>query len=84
MVAFSNREVLVGEVAKRQAVTNVDRTISSGKERHMGTDWKVQIDDRAIPPGDFCAYLVKLKQDAEAYLGDTVTSAVITGRGLLQ
>ena len=71
-------EVLVGEVAKRQAVTNVDRTISSVK-RHMGTDWKVQIDDKSYTPQEISARILsKLKQDAEAYLGDTVTSAVIT------
>ena len=79
VVAFSKTgEVLVGEVAKRQAVTNVDRTISSVK-RHMGTDWKVQIDDKSYTPQEISARILsKLKQDAEAYLGDTVTSAVIT------
>ena len=79
VVAFSKTgEVLVGEVAKRQAVTNVDRTISSVK-RHMGTDWKVQSDDKSYTPQEISARILsKLKQDAEAYLGDTVTSAVIT------
>ncbi|HSV39682.1 MAG TPA: molecular chaperone DnaK [Nocardioidaceae bacterium] len=79
VVAFAkNGEVLVGEVAKRQAVTNVDRTIRSVK-RHMGTDWKVQIDDKTFTPQQISAFVLqKLKRDAEAYLGETVTDAVIT------
>ncbi|HEX7738305.1 MAG TPA: molecular chaperone DnaK, partial [Marmoricola sp.] len=79
VVAFSKSgEVLVGEVAKRQAVTNVDRTIRSVK-RHMGTDWKVKIDDKDFTPQQISAFILqKLKRDAEAYLGETVTDAVIT------
>ena len=79
VVAFAkNGEVLVGEVAKRQAVTNVDRTIRSVK-RHMGTDWKTQIDDKTFTPQQISAFVLqKLKRDAEAYLGETVTDAVIT------
>jgi len=79
VVAFSKQgEVLVGEVAKRQAVTNVDRTIASVK-RHMGTDWTVEIDDKKYTPQEISARtLGKLKKDAESYLGETVTDAVIT------
>ncbi len=79
VVAFAkNGEVLVGEVAKRQAVTNPDRTIRSVK-RHMGTDWKVDIDGKDYTPQQISrVILMKLKRDAEAYLGDTVTDAVIT------
>jgi molecular chaperone DnaK len=79
VVAFArNAEVLVGEVAKRQAVTNVDRTIRSVK-RHMGTDWKIQIDDKSFTAQQISAFILqKLKRDAEAYLGEKVTDAVIT------
>ncbi|ARJ06957.1 chaperone protein DnaK [Cnuibacter physcomitrellae] len=79
VVAFTkDGEVLVGETAKRQAVTNVDRTISSVK-RHMGTDWTVEIDGKKYTPQEISArILAKLKRDAESYLGDTVTDAVIT------
>lgn len=79
VVAFSKGgEVLVGEIAKRQAVTNVDRTISSVK-RHMGTDWKKKIDDKEYTAQEISARILsKLKHDAEEYLGDTVTDAVIT------
>jgi molecular chaperone DnaK len=79
VVAFAkNGEVLVGEVAKRQAVTNVDRTIRSVK-RHMGTDWKTTIDDKDFTPQQISAFVLqKLKRDAESYLGETVTDAVIT------
>ena len=79
VVAFSkDGEVLVGSVAKRQAVTNVDRTISSVK-RHMGTDWTTEIDGKKYTPQEISARtLMKLKADAEAFLNDTVTDAVIT------
>ena len=79
VVAFSKSgEILVGEIAKRQAVTNVDRTISSVK-RHMGTDWSVEIDGKKYTAQEISArILAKLKADAEAYLGETVTNAVIT------
>ncbi|MBV9445245.1 MAG: molecular chaperone DnaK [Streptosporangiaceae bacterium] len=79
VVAFAkNSEVLVGEVAKRQAVTNVDRTIRSVK-RQMGTDWTVTIDGKKYTPQQISAYiLMKLKRDAESYLGEKITDAVIT------
>ena len=79
VVAFAkNGEVLVGEVAKRQAVTNVDRTIRSVK-RHMGTNWTTDIDDKKYTSQEISARtLMKLKRDAEAYLGESVTDAVIT------
>ena len=79
VVAFSKSgEVLVGEVAKRQAVTNVDRTITSVK-RHMGTDWKKQIDDKTYTAQEISARVLgKLKRDAEEYLGEPVTDAVVT------
>lgn len=79
VVAFTkDGNVLVGETAKRQAVTNVDRTVSSVK-RHMGTDWKFQLDDKAYTPQEISArILMKLKRDAETYLGEEVTDAVVT------
>jgi molecular chaperone DnaK len=79
VVAFSKTgEVLVGEVAKRQAVTNVDRTIASVK-RHMGTDWTTEIDDKKYTAQEISARVLgKLKRDAEEYLGEPVTDAVIT------
>ncbi|MGI5251147.1 molecular chaperone DnaK [Actinacidiphila glaucinigra] len=79
VVAFAkNGEVLVGEVAKRQAVTNVDRTVRSVK-RHMGTDWKINLDGKDFNPQQMSAFILqKLKRDAEAYLGEKVTDAVIT------
>ena len=79
IVAFAkNGEVLVGEVAKRQAVTNVDRTIRSVK-RHMGTTWSVDIDGKKYTPQEISARILgKLKRDAEAYLGETVSDAVVT------
>ena len=79
VVAFAkDGEVLTGEVAKRQGVTNVDRTIRSVK-RHMGTDWSVEIDDKKFNPQQISAFVLqKLKRDAEAYLGEPVTDAVIT------
>ncbi len=79
VVAFSkDGERMVGQVAKRQAITNPDRTISSIK-RHMGSDYKVNIDGKAYTPQEVSAMILqKLKSDAEAYLGETVTEAVIT------
>ena len=79
VVAFSKTgEVLVGEVAKRQAITNPDRTVRSVK-RHIGTDWKIDIDGKNYSAQEISARILqKLKRDAEAYLGDTVTQAVVT------
>src|ERR671923_686162 len=79
VVAFAkNGEVLVGEVAKRQAVTNVDRTIRSVK-RHMGTDWKIELDGKPFNPQQISAFVLqKLKRDAESYLGEKITDAVVT------
>ena len=79
VVAFAkDGEVLVGEVAKRQAVTNADRTIRSVK-RHVGTNWNIEIDGKKYTSQEISArILMKLKRDAESYLGDTVTQAVIT------
>jgi len=79
VVAFaSGGDVLVGEIAKRQAITNPERTVRSIK-RHMGTDWKIDIDSKSYKPQEISARtLMKLKRDAEEYLGDTVTQAVVT------
>ena len=79
VVAFTkDGNILVGETAKRQAVTNVDRTVSSVK-RHMGTDWKFKVDEKEYTPQEISArILMKLKRDAETYLGESVTDAVIT------
>ena len=79
VVAFAkNGEILVGEVAKRQAVTNVDRTIRSVK-REMGSDWKREIDGKTFTAQQISAFVLqKLKRDAEAYLGETITDAVVT------
>src|SRR6201981_752294 len=79
IVAFArNGEVLVGQPAKNQAVTNVDRTVRSVK-RHMGTDWSIEIDGKKYTAQEISArILMKLKRDAEAYLGEDITDAVIT------
>jgi molecular chaperone DnaK len=79
VVAFAkNGEVLVGEIAKRQAVTNIDRTVRSVK-RQIGTDWSQKIDDKSYTAQEISARILqKLKRDAESYLGETVTDAVIT------
>src|SRR3979490_1290528 len=79
VVAFArNGEVLVGQPAKNQAVTNVDRTIRSVK-RHMGTNWKTEIDGKGYTAQEISArVLMKLKRDAEAYLGEEIADAVIT------
>ncbi|MGO1885204.1 MAG: Hsp70 family protein, partial [Citricoccus sp.] len=79
VVAFSkSSEVLVGEIAKRQAVNNPDRTIASVK-RHMGTDWSTEMDGKKYTAQEISARtLMKLKHDAEDYLGEKVTDAVIT------
>ena len=79
VVGFAkNGERLVGQLAKRQAVSNPEKTISSIK-RHMGSDYKVKIDDKQYTPQEISAMILqKLKADAEAYLGETVTQAVIT------
>src|ERR687883_1646876 len=79
VVGFSKTgEVLVGEVAKRQAITNPDRTIRSVK-RHMGTNWTIDIDNKKYRPQEISARILqKLKRDAESYLGEAVNQAVIT------
>ncbi len=78
VVASKDGEILVGEVAKRQAITNPDRTVRSVK-RHMGTDWSIEADGKTYTAQEISArILMKLKRDAESYLGDTVTDAVIT------
>ena len=78
VVSFKDGEVLVGEVAKRQAITNPDQTVRSVK-RHMGTDWNIEVDGKKLTAQEVSArILMKLKRDAEAYLGDKVTDAVVT------
>ncbi|HJR92187.1 MAG TPA: molecular chaperone DnaK [Acidimicrobiia bacterium] len=78
VVAFKDNDILVGEVAKRQAITNPDKTIRSVK-RHMGTDWNIEANGKSYTAQEISArILMKLKRDAESYLGDTVTDAVIT------
>jgi molecular chaperone DnaK len=78
VVSFKDGEVLVGEVAKRQAITNPDHTVRSVK-RHMGTDWSIEVDGKKVTAQEVSArILMKLKRDAEAFLGDSVTDAVIT------
>ena len=78
VVSFKDGEVLVGEVAKRQAITNPDQTVRSVK-RHMGTNWSIEVDGKKLTGQEISArILMKLKRDAEAYLGDKVTDAVIT------
>ncbi len=78
VVSFKDGEVLVGEVAKRQAITNPDQTVRSVK-RHMGTDWSIEVDGKKLTSQEISArILMKLKRDAESYLGDTVNDAVIT------
>jgi molecular chaperone DnaK len=78
VVSFKDGEVLVGEVAKRQAITNPDQTVRSIK-RNMGTDWSIEVDDKKVTAQEISArILMKLKRDAESYLGDKVTDAVIT------
>jgi molecular chaperone DnaK len=79
VVAFAkNGEVLVGEVAKRQAVTNAERTVRSVK-RHMGTNWTLDVDGKKYTAQEISARILqKLKRDAEAYLGEQITDAVIT------
>jgi molecular chaperone DnaK len=78
VVSFKDGEVLVGEVAKRQAITNPDQTVRSVK-RHMGTNWSIDVDEKKLTAQEVSArILMKLKRDAEAFLGDSVTDAVIT------
>jgi molecular chaperone DnaK len=78
VVSFKDGEVLVGEVAKRQAITNPDQTVRSVK-RHMGTDWSIEVDGKKLSAQEISArILMKLKRDAESYLGDTITDAVVT------
>ncbi len=78
VVSFKDGEVLVGEVAKRQAITNPDQTVRSVK-RHMGTNWSIEVDEKKLTAQEISArILMKLKRDAESYLGDKVTDAVIT------
>jgi molecular chaperone DnaK len=80
VVAFSkNGDVLTGEIAKRQAITNPDRTIRSVKRQMGRKDWEFKVDDKTYTPQQISAFILqKLKRDAEAYLGDTVTEAVVT------
>ncbi|HIE22573.1 MAG TPA: molecular chaperone DnaK, partial [Acidimicrobiia bacterium] len=78
VVSFKDGEILVGEVAKRQAITNPDQTVRSVK-RHMGTDWTIEVAGKKYTAQEISAHiLMKLKRDAESYLGTSITEAAIT------